>query len=143
MTIRPMSPVDYDTMHQMWTTTPGMGLRSLDDGPEGIARFLSRNPDTCFVAEEDGALLGTVLCGHDGRRAYVYHLTVAPQARNRGLGRALVAAVEDALRAIGIHKAALVVFASNDSGNAFWQALGYETRGDLIYRNKSLNDDNR
>ena len=143
MTIRPMTTDDYDAMHRLWTTTPGMGLRSLDDGPEGIAQFLARNPDTCFVAEEDSELLGTVLCGHDGRRAYVYHLTVAPQARKRGLGRALVAAAEDALRAIGIHKTALVVFADNAGGNAFWQALGYEARADLIYRNKSLNDGNR
>jgi hypothetical protein len=51
-----------------------MGLNNLDDSPEGIARYLQRNPSTCFAAEEEGELVGVILSGHDGRRGFIYHL---------------------------------------------------------------------
>ena len=38
----------------------------------------------------------------------------------------------------GIAKVALVVFARNADGNAFWQRLGFTSRDDLTYRNKAL-----
>lgn len=138
-----MRMADYDALRELWQATPGMGLRSLDDSREGLERFLARNPNTCFAARSAGELVGCILSGHDGRRGYIYHAVVAEQARGQGLGRRLVDRALEALRAEGIHKAALVVFADNAGGNAFWEALGFTRRGDLIYRNRSLNDDNR
>jgi hypothetical protein len=41
------------------------GMRNLDDSKDGIDRFLKRNPDTSFVAVEDNAVIGVILCGHD------------------------------------------------------------------------------
>lgn len=38
----------------------------------------------------------------------------------------------------GIAKAALLVFAENESGNAFWEKLGFTTRDDVNYRNCAL-----
>ncbi len=143
MLLRVMTTADYDKAYALWTGTPGMGLRSLDDSREGIVRFLRRNPATCFVAEEGDRLAGILLCGHDGRRGYIYHTAVHPDFRRRGLGKALVDAALGALRAEGIMKAALVVFSANETGNAFWEAIGFETRKDLVYRNKSLNSENR
>lgn len=54
--IRNMSANDYDGVYDMWIHTPGMGLNSTDDSREGIAKYLKRNPTTCFVAESDGKL---------------------------------------------------------------------------------------
>ena len=45
-----------------------------------------------------------------------------------------------ALRAEGIHKAALVVMTNNAAGNAFWERLGFTTRPDLVYRNCELDE---
>ena len=143
MLLRLMDISDYDELYTLWTGTPGMGLRSLDDSREGIARFLARNPATCFVAEEDHRLAGVILCGHDGRRGYIYHTAVHPAFRRRGVGSALVHRALEALRAEGILKAALVVFASNENGNAFWAKIGFDRRDDLVYRNKSLCEENR
>lgn len=50
MIIRPMRPEDYDAVYSLWLHTPGMGLNTTDDSREGIARYLARNPSTCFVA---------------------------------------------------------------------------------------------
>jgi ribosomal protein S18 acetylase RimI-like enzyme len=143
MNIRVMVPEDYEKVHDLWTSVPGMGLRSLDDSPEGIARFLRRNPTSCFVAEEGPCVAGAILCGHDGRRGYIYHAAVHPDFRRQGIGRALVDAAMDALRTEGIMKAALVVFATNANGNEFWESIGFTRREDLNYRNKSINDVNR
>lgn len=143
MTIRTMTPQDYDASYALWTRTAGMGMRSIDDSREGIARFLLRNPTTCFIAEEHTTLIGTILCGHDGRRGYIYHATVDDAYRRHGIGKALVEAATDALIAEGIQKVAFVVFKTNEKGNAFWQSLGYDERPDLVYRNKSLNPDNQ
>jgi sulfatase maturation enzyme AslB (radical SAM superfamily) len=51
MTVRQMTIDDYESVYSLWTSTPGMGMRSLDDSREGIERFLARNPATCFVAK--------------------------------------------------------------------------------------------
>ncbi len=56
MHIRSMTIADYDAVYRLWKGTAGMGLRRLDDSPEGIERFLQRNPSTNFVAEEEGGL---------------------------------------------------------------------------------------
>jgi len=137
--IREMKRTDYEQAFQIWKEIEGMGMRSLDDSYEGIEKFLARNPSTCFVAEEAGDVIGTILCGHDGRRAYIYHLAVLESHRGKELGKDLVKAVETALEKEGIHKAALVVYCSNKMGNDFWERRGYTIRDDLYYRNKSLN----
>ena len=143
MQLRVMTIADYDKVYSLWTGTAGMGLRSLDDSPAGVEKFLRRNPTTCFVAEEEVILAGVILCGHDGRRGYIYHAAVAPQFRRRGVGKLLVDAALTALKEEGILKAALVAFQTNQLGNAFWESMGFEKREDLVYRNKSLNDANR
>ncbi|QQO08275.1 GNAT family N-acetyltransferase [Breznakiella homolactica] len=143
MTIRPMTSHDYPAVFSLWTSLDGVGMRSLDDSEEGIRKFLTRNPNTCFVAEEGSALAGVIMGGHDGRRGYIYHAAVDDAFRNRGIGSALAAAVEEAMGQEGIHKIALVCFASNDLGNRFWDARGYSERTDLVYRNKSINPENK
>lgn len=142
MKIRLMQKDDYDLVYRLWCTTPGMGMRSLDDSKEGIERFLTRNPDTCFVAEYEDEIVGVILCGHDGRRGYIYHTAVKEYHRNKGIGGALVNAVLEALKQQKINKVALVVYSTNDLGNHFWSQLGFESRDDLTYRNISLNTEN-
>ena len=136
--IRMMTIQDYDAAYDLWMGTLGMGLNSLDDSREGITRYLKRNPSTCFVCIEDGVLTGTILAGHDGRRGYIYHLAVALSRRKQGIASALMERALDALGKEGIRKVALVVFAQNEGGNAFWERSGFTRREDLTYRNKSL-----
>lgn len=142
MNIRIMKIDDYEQVHQLWMNTAGMGMRSLDDSYEGISKFLLRNPNTNFVVETDHQVIGVVLCGHDGRRGYIYHLAVSDQYRRKGIGRLLIDHVMDALRKEGINKVALLVIDSNDLGNSFWESVGFTKRDDVVYRNKSLNDRN-
>jgi len=135
-----MTIADYDSVYDLWLNTAGMGLNNLDDSRQGIEKFIKRNPETCFVAEKDNSIIGVILCGHDGRRGFIYHTAVSESERRRGVGSALVDAVIDALKKEGISKAALVVFSKNEPGNSFWEKRGFTARQDLVYRNKTINE---
>lgn len=140
MNIRIMTIADYDKVYALWLSCKGMGLNNLDDSREGIERFLKRNPDTCFVAEDNGNTVGVIIAGNDGRRGYIYHTAVNPEYRRKGIAKALVSTALKALHDLGINKAALVVFNRNADGNAFWESIGFTSRDDLFYRNKALTE---
>lgn len=138
MIIRKMKLSDYETVYSLWLSCKGMGLNDLDDSRIGIEKFLKRNPETCFVAEINDKLIGVIMAGNDGRRGYIYHTAVHPDFRNQGIARTLVETVMKALKECGISKVALVVFERNQSGNDFWEKLGFTVRDDLVYRNRSI-----
>lgn len=140
MNIRKMKIEDYEAVYQLWLSCKGMGLNSVDDSRDGIERFLHRNPDTCFIAERDGKIVGVILGGSDGRRGYIHHTAVSPDQRRQGIASKLVDAVMTAFKNIGITKVALVVFERNADGNAFWEKSGFTVREDLVYRNRSIAD---
>lgn len=119
MNIRKLTIADYDAVYALWLSCKGMGLNNLDDSRQGIERFLKRNPDTCFVAEDNGNTVGVIIAGNDGRRGYIYHTAVDPEYRRKGIAKALVNSALKALRDLGINKTALVVFERNADGNAF------------------------
>lgn len=130
--LRPLTPADYPVVHALWKATEGIGLNE-SDTPEAIALFLDRNPGLSPVAlDATGAIVGTVLCGHDGHRGYLHHLVVTPAARGRGLARALVNECLTNLRALGIPKCNLYLYATNESGRAFWLHEGWAVRDDLL-----------
>ena len=138
MEYRVMTPADYADVYDLWLNTPGMGLNTTDDSEEGIRRYLLRNPSTSFVAVENGRIIGAIMAGHDGRRGTIHHTAVLEEYRGRGVGSALVEHAMKALENEGIHKVNLVAFARNETGNAFWEKLGFTARGDLVYRNKNI-----
>ncbi len=140
MEIRLMDISDYERVYALWLSCKGMGLNDLDDSREGIARFLARNPDTCFVAEDGGEIVGVIIAGNDGRRGYIYHTAVSPARRREGIAQKLVDTALAALKTLGINKTALVVFGRNETGNAFWEKAGFTPREDLVYRNKTLTE---
>ena len=74
--IRPMEADDYENVYRLWENIQGFGLRSVDDSREGVERFLKRNPGTSVVAEQNGRIVGTILCGHDGRQGSLYVVCV-------------------------------------------------------------------
>ena len=72
---------DFEQVHSLWMEIHGFGIRSIDDSKEGVERFIRRNPTTSMVAVCDGKIVGAILCGHDGRRAGLYHVCVQENYR--------------------------------------------------------------
>jgi len=121
---------DYDEAVTLWSDSQGIVIRPADSR-EGIARYLAHNPETSFVARIDGRLVGTSLCGHDGRRGYLYHMAVAPEARRRGIGRMLADRCIAALEAEGIDRCHLFIVRTNEAAASFWSSLGWALRSDV------------
>ncbi|MEO2263184.1 GNAT family N-acetyltransferase [Dorea sp. YH-dor228] len=140
--VRVMSIDDYDQVYALWTKIHGFGLRSVDDSREGIERFLQRNPTTSVVAEEEGKIVGAILCGHDGRRGCLYHVCVDEEYRMRGIGKSMVVFAMEALKKEKINKVSLIAFTKNDIGNVFWNEIGWTKRLDLNYYDFTLNEEN-
>lgn len=143
MKIRLMTIADYEAVYALWLSCKGMGLNTTDDSKEGIDKYLKRNPTTCFVAEDEGKIIGVILSGHDGRRGYIHHTAVSPDHRKRGIAKKLAENAMSALEKEGINKVALVAFKRNETGNEFWENIGFTVRDDLVYRNKNIHDLNR
>ncbi len=129
-TIRCFENRHYPAARDLWDRTPGVGVSDADE-PDAIARFLERNPQLSFVATVDAQVVGTILCGHDGRRGFIHHLVVAADQRRRGLGRRLLQAGLSALQAEGLTKCHLFVFRDNDDGLAFWRSVSAVERREL------------
>ena len=128
--LRAFRLADYAAVFALWKKTEGIGLNE-SDTRAAIRRYLRHNPGLSLVATAGGRIVGAVLCGHDGRRGYLHHLAVARSWRRCGVGRSLVSACLDRLRAEGIPKCNLFLFASNLPGKAFWRRLGWSVRADL------------
>lgn len=140
--IRAMTLNDYENVHALWMRIKGFSIRSIDDSQEGVERFLKRNPGISVVAEEDGRIVGAILCGHDGRRGCLYHVCVDPDYRLKGIGKSMVVFAMEALRKEKINKVSLIAFTKNDIGNAFWKEIGWTKREDLNYYDFTLNTAN-
>lgn len=140
--VRIMTIEDYEGVYALWKKIKGFGIRSIDDSKEGVARFLKRNPTTSVVAEKDGRIVGSILCGHDGRRGCLYHVCVDEDYRRHGIGKRMVVFATKALKEEKINKVSLIAFTENDIGNAFWNTIGWTERLDLNYYDFTLNEEN-
>jgi len=119
-------------------------IRPLGDGDVGWAEaFLDRTlggriqarrgelidalGEAGLVAVAGGARVGLVAwrVDDDGRAAEVTVVAVAPEARRRGLGRALLDAAVEALRAAGVDRAWLVTTNDNLAALRLYQRAGW------------------
>jgi len=139
--LRTLTIDDYDAVHALWQKTEGMGLGE-SDTREAISVFLDRNCGLSLIAcNEQGQIVGAVLCGHDGRRGYLHHLAVALTDRKKGIGRALVNEGLARLAALKIQKVNLFLFAKHSEGRTFWLHQGWTAREDIVLVQKVLKPD--
>jgi len=122
---------DYDKAVALWRMVEGVEVAE-GDSKEEIRAYLLRNPGLSRVAEENGTMVGAVLCGHDGRRGLIYHLAVAPASHGKGIGKLLVRECLTRLRATGIVRALILVAGDNASAHSFWLRIGWEDITDVI-----------
>jgi len=123
-TIRQMKIGDYPQAYALWEETEGLSLEE-SDSKEGIGVYLRRNRGFCFVACDDDQIIGTILCGHEGRRGMLRHLAVGRNYQNRGIARALIKQCLSALATAGIRKCNTFVLDANEEGRRFWEHMGW------------------
>jgi ribosomal protein S18 acetylase RimI-like enzyme len=135
--IREMIVGDYEQMITLWKNTQGIGLNDADS-KRNINQFLERNPGMSFVCEIDKRIIGTVLCGHDGRRGYIYHLAVDHAFRKRGIGKELMTRALEKLSRKRIAKCHLFLYSDNEDAIQFYDHTGWTKRSNLLIYSKNL-----
>lgn len=127
--LRELQPADYTAAMTLWNSAPGVRV---NEPREEFERILRRNPGLGTAAWIGTELAGAVLCCHDGRRGYLYHLAVADQFRRRGLARAIVDHCLHLLQQEGIQRCTIFLIADNEAGKTFWLNHGWRERTDLV-----------
>ena len=95
-------------------------------------------PNLSYVALSEAKIIGTVLCGEDGRRGYLQHLCVVDKFRNRGAGSQLLEAAVEQFKSLGLYEIRIFVFKNNQTGNQYWEDKGWIVRDDIHVRSLNL-----
>lgn len=115
ITIAEFTMDDYPVVHVLWQRGD-LWMRP-SDGSEATLLKPTRDPG--------GRVVGTVMGGWDGRRAYVYHLAVLPEQRREGIADALMDELEERFRRLGALKAKTQILLDNEASRAFFAQRGY------------------
>lgn len=111
--------------------------RPWNDPIADARRALAGPASTILAAHRDGALIGTVMTGHDGHRGWVYYLAVAKAERGNGFGAQLMLAAEHWCAAAGVPRLNLMVRAGNAAVLGFYHRLGYR-QSDVVVLQKDV-----
>ncbi|HXH43739.1 MAG TPA: GNAT family acetyltransferase [Bradyrhizobium sp.] len=132
LVISAINDADVEKVVALWQRC---GLtRPWNDPHADIALARRRDNSTVLVGRGDGVIVATIMVGHDGHRGWVYYVAVDPDCRKRGLGRVIMAAAENWLRAAGISKLQLLVRRENAQANAFYASLGFELSTSVMFQ---------
>ncbi len=129
--IRPMQAQDIEPCLALWRDVEGIILRDESDSLPALQTFLLRNPDLSFVAEDHDQIIGSILCGHDGRRAHIYHLAIQQNLRRSRCATALFNASLQAIRLEGITRCHAYVRSRNLTALKFWRSVDAQLRRDI------------
>lgn len=135
---RKMTINDYEQAFALWERTPGMNLQSLNNTRVGIKSVIDRNSNFCFVAEEQGIIIATILGATDGRKGYFYHVAVAENYQRQQIGKKLILRVLEEFKLNNIEKVGLFTVKDNIEGQKFWKHLGFKERPDIKYMDLNL-----
>ena len=123
LSVTPIEENDISDVIALWHRCGS--TRPWNDPASDIALARRGEHSTVLLGRHGGVLVASVMVGHDGHRGWVYYVTVDPDGRYKGFGRAIMNAAEDWLRARGILKLQLMVRKDNAKVQAFYESIGY------------------
>jgi ribosomal protein S18 acetylase RimI-like enzyme len=132
VTIRPATKADHDILRVLWEEFEAElgGAEYLRETWEEAWEDLAQTVEdgVALLAEADGEPVGFVFCvlGDRGRKtAHVTDIYVRPGARNRGVGRALLAELVEPAREAGLGHVSLEVLVHNTDARRLYERLGF------------------
>lgn len=135
-TIRKAEKGDLPAVLALYAELNGGRVLGLAEAEAIFARFATFPDYTLYVAELDGATVGTFTLNimpnlaHWGTPSAVIESVVVSSAhRGGGLGRTLIGFALEKAREGGAYKAALSSNLASDKAHAFYDALGFERHG--------------
>jgi ribosomal protein S18 acetylase RimI-like enzyme len=127
MIVEPYSPEHENAVIELWQRC---NLTRPQNNPrKDIERKMKVNPELFLVGLEGGKVVATAMGGYEGHRGWVYYLAVEPGFQRKGLGRQIMAALEERLLAKGCPKINLMVRDDNIGAVRFYKKIGYKSDG--------------
>jgi GNAT superfamily N-acetyltransferase len=132
VSVRPVKPEDYDHWKPHWDEYNAFYERVVPDEVTQTTwrRFFDASePVHCIVAEREGKLVG--ICHYIFHRStsrialvcYLQDLYTAPDYRGHGIGRALIAGVDDAAREAGCTRVYWLTHTTNTPGRTLYDKV--------------------
>jgi ribosomal protein S18 acetylase RimI-like enzyme len=138
MEIRPFDPVDEEDVVRLWEKC-GLAV-PWNDPHRDIDRKLRVQPELFLVGLVEGKIVATAMAGYEGHRGWVNYLAVHPDRQRDGIGRLMMDAVEERLRALGCPKINVQVRRSNRGVIDFYKSVGFAD-DDVVSLGKRLEYD--
>jgi N-acetylglutamate synthase len=136
--IREMTNDDHEELYSFWKSIEGLKMDE-SDYQDNFNSFLIRNPNLNYVVIHEKQIIGTIKCGHDGRRGYISHLAVNKKYQKYGIAKKLYNICIEELKKQSVLKCNLYILGSNKSAYTFWQHNGWkELEHDFIMLQKTL-----
>jgi transitional endoplasmic reticulum ATPase len=131
--LRDFDAADLDEVVRVWGESADTGRRPLFPVAEVVEALTSGEP--AVVAVADGRVVGTCAARVSGERAWVLRIALDPAWRHRGVGSALLGALEERLQRSGIRRIAALL-PTGEVGQEAFVRQGYEVTTDLEYFEK-------
>ena len=136
--IMDMQACDLTDAIALWASIPELHFLSSFDTIKRLTRFLRKNEGLSTLAKAGDEIIGALLCGHDGRRGFFYHIGVAPALRKQGIAARMVERSFEKLRAEGIDTCFLFTYEFNLGARAFWKSMGLEHAPQVMYQSREI-----
>jgi ribosomal protein S18 acetylase RimI-like enzyme len=127
----------HEMLYAFWTDVPGHTYRPIDEWRQMVIGASGFDPDLVVVARADGGegpvvgyAAGRIFTGTVG---WVSQLGVAPSARGRGLGRAILLDSCHRLAATGVDVIGLGVEAENANALGLYRSVGLEIAREFVH----------
>lgn len=121
--IRTFAQHDTDEVVAVWRACDL--TRPWNDPVKDIQRKVDVADNMFLVATVNDRVVGTVMGGYDGHRGWINYLAVDPSQRKLGIGRKLMADIEQQLLALGCPKINLQIRATNTQVIGFYESIGF------------------
>ncbi len=113
-------------------------LFDVNDTRENLEAKIKRDPESIIVSETDNKVVGNVYVNEDGWAAFIWHLAVRKEYRNKGIGSLLMKEAEEKLRKRGYKEANIFVLENNNDVINYYKRRGYQEFGKCISMFKKL-----
>jgi len=95
------------------------------DTKENLREKIRRKPDSIIVADEKDCAIGNLFLIEDGWSAFIFHMAVRSDYRQKGIGQKLMSYAEDNLKKQGVKAVSLFVDENLNRIQEFYKKQGY------------------
>ncbi len=96
---------------------------------QNMKYYIEKEPDGCYVAVQDGKILGSIISHVWGKVGWFGPLEVEAPLQGQGIGKALVQASMDYLKSKGCTTRGCETMASSPKNIAFYMKQGFRAKG--------------